>query len=334
MNKENNTFESEETSTLAQEFDSKAFIDSDLEPETESDVNDVEDTTVDTVTTEIEAETDTETEESDDSDWAEISTPDADATDTDTTDDALDTTDESEETASEKEGWQDIAEAIGINADDYNTFIETLKGQQDLAAKGATNEKVLGLNKLVSLDDETLMREELNARGFSSHEVEDEIDIMIENNTIRSEARRVRKDLEGVISNEKERIATQSTEIDATQQEEIEAAAAELRDYMSKTTEMFGGRINTKQKEQHSTYIASGTFFDEISQSAETMAQAAWLWKYKDHIINGQKSAGVEKGKASILDKMQNPEPTRRTSIPDPQTGDFNPNRFMDSEQM
>jgi hypothetical protein len=331
MDKENNTFESEETSTLAQEFDSKAFIDSDLEPETESDVNDVEDTTTDTVTTETEAEA--ETEESDDSDWADYGTPDTPEI-PDTTDDTSDATDESEETVSEKEGWQDIAEAIGINADDYDTFIETLKGQQDLAAKGATNEKILGLNKLVSLDDETLMREELNARGFSPDEVEDEIDIMIENNTIRSEARRVRKDLEGVISNEKQRIATQSTEIDATQQEEIEAAAAELRDYMSKTTEMFGGRINTKQREQHSAYITSGTFFDEISQSAETMAQAAWLWKYKDHIINGQKSAGVEKGKASILDKMQNPEPTRRTSIPDPETGDFNPNRFMDSDQM
>lgn len=334
MDKENQEVETQETSTLAAEFDSKAFIDSDLEPKSDTDVQADDEEQTEEVSSEAEETTAESTEIEEESDWGDYNVGDA----TETSEDAETETDtdvEAEDTTETvNESWQEIAEAIGIDADSYDTFIDTLKGQQELAAKGATNDKILGLNKLISLDDETLMREELNARGFSRDEVEDEIDIMIENNTIRSEARRVRKDLEGVIDTEKQRVATQSTEIDATQQEEIEAAAAELRDYMSKTTEMFGGRINSTQRTKHSEYITSGTFFDEISESAETMAQAAWLWKYKDHIINGQKSAGVERGKASILDKMQNPEPTRRTSIPDPETGDFNPNRFMDSDQM
>ena len=75
---------------------------------------------------------------------------------------------------------------------------------------------------LLGLLDETLMRKELEARGFTSDEIEDEIDILIENNTIRSKAREVRKDLESLISAEKNSMATQTQEVDATQQQEIE----------------------------------------------------------------------------------------------------------------
>jgi hypothetical protein len=232
------------------------------------------------------------------------------------------------------EGWETIAESLGIDADNYESFIDTLKNQQSLAAQGATNEKITGLNQLIGLEDETLMRKELKARGFDSDEIEDEIDIMIENNTIRSEARRVRKDLEGVIANEKAAMATSTQEVDATQQQEQEQAAAEIKEHMSKTSEMFGGRINSKQKESHAEYVTSGAFFDEISSTPENLTQAAWLWKYKDQILNGQRSAGMEKGKSAILDKMVNPETQRRTHIPDPESGEFNPNRFIDSETL
>ena len=313
-----------EESSLAADFDSSAFMNDDYVTPTDETTDEVEDTTEDTAYSDTETATETEAETTDWTDEVE------DVTDEDTTEDTVNETTET----NTDDSWKDIAEAVGINADDYETFIETLKGQKDLASKGATNQKIEGLNKLVSLDDETLMRKELEARGFTSDEIEDEIDILIENNTIRSKAREVRKDLESLISAEKNSIATQTQEVDATQQQEIEEAAAELRDYMSKTTEMFGGKINSTQKERHAEYITSGKFFDEISNSAETMAQAAWLWKYKDQILNGQRSSGVEKGKKQILDKMVNPEPTRKNRIPDPETGEFNPNRFMDSEQM
>ena len=330
MDKENEEVETQETSTLANEFNSESFIGDSDELNSNTDVQENDEAQTEEVSSEVE-ETIEQPSQEEESDWGDYNVGETTTTEDNDSDVSLES---GEETEAVSESWQNIAEAIGIETDDYDTFIDTLKNQQDLAAKGATNEKILGLNNLISLDDETLMREELTARGFSKHEVEDELDIMIENNTIRSEARRVRKDLEGVVDTEKQQMSTQSTQPDAKQQEEVEAAATELRDYMSKTTEMFGGRINTTQRDKHSEYITTGEFFDEISESAETMAQAAWLWKYKDHIISGQKSAGVEKGKASILNKMSNPEPIRRTSIPDPETGEFNPNRFMDSGNM
>jgi hypothetical protein len=331
MSEENENVEAEETSTLAAEFDAKAFNDADIEPKAEESVE-AEIEAEETASDNVEETNEIAEEENEESDWNEVpNSEDKEELTTAETEETVEAEGNEETTVN---GWQTVAEELGVDAENYEAFIDTLKGQKELAAKGATNDKIVGLNNLVSLDDEKLMREELNARGFNKEEVEDEIDIMIENNTIRSEARRVRKDLEGIIESEKNAVTNSVSEVDATQQQEIEEAAEELKHYMSTTNEMFGGRINKTQREQHSNYIASGEFFDEISQDAQSMAQAAWLWKYKDQILNGRKSAGVEKGKASILNKMTNPEPTRRTTIPDPDTGEFNPSRFNDSETM
>jgi hypothetical protein len=234
----------------------------------------------------------------------------------------------------EAAGWESVAESLGIDADDYESFIDTLKSQQKLAEKGVTNERIDTFNNLIKLDDESLMRKELKARGFNEEEIEDEIDILIENNTIRSKAREVRKELESIVETEKANAAKPAPQSDAMQQQELEEAREELETFMSKTDNMFGGKINSKQKEEHVDYISSGAFFEEVTDNPESMAQAAWLWKYKDQILKGMKSNGFEKGKSAILDRMTNPETVRKTNIPDPATGEFNPNRFLDSEQM
>ena len=332
--------EQNEESSLAEEFEPSSFMEGnsmgegtseqpsermegDEDNESES-TKEEEEEEIEDEGSDWESNTEDETEESDEEEESEE------------LDESEDEDEESdyEEVSSESDGWEAVAEAVGIDADDYESFIDKLKNQQLLASEGATNQKINGLNQLVSLDDETLMRRELEARGFNTEEIEDELDIMIENNTIRSKARGVRKDLEGVIVREKDALANQDSEIDATQQEEIEAAADEVREHMSKTKEMFGGRINSNQQDAHTEYLTSGTFFDEITADPQSMAEAAWLWKYREQILGSQKSAGREQGKASVLDKMINPEPTRRTNIPDPETGDFNPSRFTESEQM
>ena len=82
--------------------------------------------------------------------------------------------------------------------------------------------------------------------------------------------------------------------MDATQQEEIDQIREDLKKHMSKTTNMFGGSVTDKQKDEHFNYIDSGKFFDEISGDAESVANAAWLWKNRDRILNGYKSKGFE----------------------------------------
>mgnify|MGYP003661926814 FL=1 len=118
------------------------------------------------------------------------------------------------------------------------------------------------------------------------------------------------------------------------QQEEIDQIREDLKKHMSKTTNMFGGSVTDKQKDEHFNYIDSGKFFDEISGDAESVANAAWLWKNRDRILNGYKSKGFEQGKASIIDSLSHPETARTTRIPEPETGNFNPNKFIDNESM
>jgi hypothetical protein len=326
----------EEQETVVEEnpdFDASAFNDVDTLGEAKEATNE-----------ETETETDTEAQASEET-VEESETESTDATDdnqesswTTDIDDETEQSEETQEAATEEEttneGWKQIAEDAGINAEDYDTFIDTLKNQQDLAQKGATNESLDNLKKFKSLDDEELMRQELKAKGYKDDEVEDEIDILVENGTIRSEARKVRKDIEVAIEQESSRVANSQSQADAKHEAEAEEARIELNEYMSKTSEMFGGKINDSQRDEHIEYISNGDFFDEIGESVDNVAQAAWLWKYRAQIEKAFRSNGFEKGKAKILDELVHPETNKSTRIPDPQTGEFNPTRFTDTETM
>jgi hypothetical protein len=333
---ENQEVEVQNESSLANDFNADAFMTEGNTMELSSDEQAIAEEQSEVVETEevneIESneQNETEIEETETTDWSLDSKVETDSEGS-TEDGTIETTESNSE--DNNDSWKEIATKLNIDAEDYDAFIETLERQKTLAQTGATNEKINELGQLISLEDEQLVRKELQARGFNPDEVEDELDIMIENNTIRSEARKVRKDLESVIDVERNAVLNQTEQLDATQQAEIEDAENELKDYMSKTNEMFGGRINSKQQEEHVGYI-SNDFFDEITADVQNMAEAAWLWKYRGQILKGMKTKGVEQGKAAILDKMVNPETTRKTAIPDPETGEFNPNRFMDSEQM
>jgi hypothetical protein len=338
----NENQEEKETSAIAEEFDSSAFLTEDDE-QRHSEISDTEapesskGEEAPQATTEEEqgSEQEDEATEGVAEETEEESYWSLPSDEEEKTNEADDSEVESEDKETNNlDAWNTIAEELGIDAEDYDTFIDTLKTQKQLAQTSATNEKIGALESIIKFDDEKLMRLELKEKGYTADEIEDEIDILIENNTIRAEARKVRKILEGIVVNEREAIASQTQQADATQQQELEEARKELETYMSKTTEMFGGRVNSQQKEQHIQYISSGDFFDEITSNPESMANAAWLWRYRNQILKGMKSNGFEKGKSAILDKMVNPEATRKTNIPDPETGDFNPNRFMDYGQM
>lgn len=312
------------------QFDPSAFTDVDTLGETKEVENEVEQTNettneVEEVAEETENETSNVESSSEESSWT-----------TDPIEEQEEVSEEVAETVNEtsNESWKQIAEDAGINADDYETFIDTLKNQQSLAQKGATNDAIENIKGLKSLDDEDLMRKELEAKGYKKDEIEDEIDILIENGSIRSEARKVRKDLDAAIEQESRRIASTPSEESAMREKEAEEARIELEEYMSKTTEMFGGKINDSQKSEHIEYISNGDFFDEIGESVDNVAQAAWLWKYRKQIHKAMKSNGFEKGKAKILDELVHPETTKSTRIPDPETGEFNPTRFTDTNEM
>jgi len=229
------------------------------------------------------------------------------------------------------ESWKELANELGYsNIETLDDFKSVLKSQQEAAKNGFVNEKIQQFSQWKDLSDENLMREELKAKGYDDIEIEDTIDTLIENNTLKLETRKIRKILDEAIQIEKQSYTTSVTD-STMNDEEAEIARVELKDYLSKTDNMFGGKINLKQKEEHYNYIQEGKFFDEITNNAETISQAAWLWKNRDNILKAFKSNGFERGKAKIIDKLVNPEVSRSTRIPDPETGGFNPNKFLDS---
>jgi len=249
---------------------------------------------------------------------------------------AEDATEDATEDTETKEvsGWKEIAEDIGINADTYEEFKSTLERQKELSVSGQTNEKIGFMKDMLSLTDEDLMRKEYEARKYNEEDIDDEIDIMVENNTLRSKARSVRRDIETVIANEQKVITEQPSDSESMTQEEVDESNRELKEYLSKTEDFFGGKVNDEQKDGHFSYIESGKFFEDITESAENVAQAAWLWRYKDQILKANITKAVEKGKSSILDNMTNPQNERSTPIPDPVSGEFNSSKFMEQEQM
>jgi hypothetical protein len=241
---------------------------------------------------------------------------------------------ENEEDDEEGEGWESLAEELQIEAESYEEFKDTLLQQKELASAGATNKTIESLKGFTKMEDEELMRTELKAQEYSDEDIDDEIDIMVENGTIRQNARRVRKDIEKAIKAESEKVLSGEETLDAKQQEEADEIRAELKEHMSKTGKIFGGKVSEKQKKEHFEYIDSGDFFDDISKDATSIADAAWLWKNKDRILKGYKTKGFEQGKASVIDSLSHPETSRSTRIPEPDTGDFNPGRFIDNETM
>jgi hypothetical protein len=160
------------------------------------------------------------------------------------------------------ESWQSLSEELGINVESIEEFKDVLKQYKDLAQHSVSNEAVKNLNTFLELDDEQLMREELKAQQYSKDEIEDEIDLMIENGSLKSAARKVRKDVETAIEREREVLSKNlENPHDAKQREQEEALSAELKEYMSKTNTFFGGKISSTQKQEHLEYIDSGDFF-------------------------------------------------------------------------
>jgi len=241
-----------------------------------------------------------------------------------------------EETPVEKiSNWEDLADDLGIKVESYDDLVNKVKGSLSVN-KG--NDKTGYLKKMIDLADEELMKKELKARGYDENEITEEIDDLVDEGNLGREAKRVRKSLDRAIANEQSNIEKSERESVAKQTEELEQAKTGLNEFLSKTDEFFGGRVNKIQKEQHFKYITSGKFLNEIMNSHENLAKSAWLWRYRDKMLSdtakNSRSKGFEEGKKQILDNIQNPETVKVTRVPEPETGEFNAGKFLDTENM
>lgn len=284
---------------------------------------------------EQETKEDTDTDNEDDSDWGFSFDDDTSDNDDETIEppslgeDVLPETEGSDDEYEDIETWAAVSEDLGIDADSYEEFIEKAKEVVNKPSTTSDDDVVKNINSLLEMPDKKLVMEEYKRRGYSEEEVEDEIFTLEESRLLKREARSVRTELRNAVRNYKQQLEVNQQQQEAQRTELIDKNRKELWSHLSKTKDMFGGKINQKQKESHYKYIASGKFQDEITDSHQNITTAAWLWKYRDQIIKNMKSNGFEKGKKHVLDNLTNPDFGKKNSIPEPDTGDFNPNRFL-----
>ena len=140
----------------------------------------------------------------------------------------------------------------------------------------------------------------------------------------------LRKQLRNVIASEKQKVIEEEKQYQAEGIEEISKNKNELQGYLKNNESFFGGKLNATQRKDLYNYITKGNFLDDVYSSHENVTNAAFLWKYRNKIFSMLKTEGVEKGKASIINKITSPDLGKRgTQKRELKSGTFDPKAFL-----
>tara|TARA_R100001443_G_scaffold13439_1_gene23424 strand:+ start:1064 stop:2083 length:1020 start_codon:yes stop_codon:yes gene_type:complete len=321
--------ESAETTEETKEagFDPTAFMSEGKTTETEEVKEEVK-----------EEESNTKEEESDDFTWDSVETEakekveqeeeedDWDAEPEAKTEDAKE--EQTKETGESPYDWETLAGEIGVKAKDEDTFKAEVKKMLDNPPP--VNDTITQLQDFLKMGDRKLVEADLEASGLEKSEIKDTVDRMQDSGLLKREAVVLRKNLQNYIVNERDRL--RKIEKDRVAQEEkanLENRKA-LQSYIKEKEDFFGGKIKNTEKKELYNYITSGNFSKELYSNHANVADAAFLWKYKDKIFKMLRGQGMEKGKAAVINKITNPSLGRKSQhVETKQKGGFDPAEFM-----
>jgi len=253
-------------------------------------------------------------------------------------------TDNSLSTGISNEFFSSLKEKIGVevkNEEELGQVLEQLAIQnmelkKASEAAGVTNDRIKKIETILKMEDEEILRKDFELNGFNEDQINKAIETLQDNGTLDIEALKIRKNLENYVVNERTREVEARREADAMRQQQTAKEQEELKNYLSKTDSMFGLKMAKtdagveKAREKHFSYITSGDFFGEITKDNESLAQVAWLWKYKDKILKAMTNRGDSTGKRQVLDNMENPSKKITKTLPDADnSGGFDPNLFL-----
>ena len=136
--------------------------------------------------------------------------------------------------------------------------------------------------------------------------------------------------MQNYISNEREKLRKTQTRRKQEEEQVNLNTRKSLQKYIKSKEDFFGGKVKTKDKKELYNYITSGNFAEEVYSDVANVADAAFLWKYKDKIFKMLRGQGMETGKASVLNKITNPDLGRRSQHVDvKKKSGFDPVEFM-----
>ena len=224
--------------------------------------------------------------------------------------------------------WEALGKEFGVSAKNEQEFKQAIN--QALKTPAPVNDTIQNLQNYLKLTDKSLVKSDLEASGIQKDEIEDTISRLQDAGLLKREAVMIRKNLQNYIANERENL--RSTQMKQRQQEDQDSlnTRKSLETYIKGKEDFFGGKVKTKDKKELYNYITSGNFAEEVYSDVANVADAAFLWKYKDKIFKMLRGQGMEKGKASVLNKITNPDLGRRSQhVNVKKKSGFDPVEFM-----
>lgn len=319
------------------DFDSSAFLDDDSS--ILGDSNHEKNTIVDEEESDEEEESE---EEESDNIWDMDSDEGYEEKETDEEEEE-ETSDETDDNAqvTEQEPYQVLSKfkEIGIEAKDVDELIERVQGvlqEREIYQEAKyTNKNVDSWKKALNLEDKELVFRNFVAEGATKEEAQQMTESLDSNELLKQKGHEIRVALRGSISREQDSLKHSESEKVAKQQEGTERAKRQLQEHLSKTETMFGFKMGKADKldkirKSHFDYIQSGKFFEEVTSSPESIAEAAWFQKNKAQITKALKSKGIQTGKREVLDDINNATRDDAFRLSSSDGGsEFNPNTFM-----
>ena len=239
-------------------------------------------------------------------------------------------------------GYETFIKELGIEAKDINELKDVLNSlvEENKKLKSSpeqiVNKKIEEYQKFLNLDDETLVRKSFEADGLKGEKIDKAIEKMVDTGLIEIEATKIRNTLDKAIQSESESIKQSKQSEIAKQQKEREDAVREIHDFMSKKDSLLGFKLTSKPdqlpviQKQHAEYVTSGNYLADITQSAETMAESAWLWKNREVLKKALQNRGVQQARKEIFENLGHAELGSATRLTAPDNNsEFDPKKFI-----
>jgi|21_taG_2_1085346.scaffolds.fasta_scaffold02888_8 hypothetical protein len=224
--------------------------------------------------------------------------------------------------------WEALGKEFGVEAKDEQGFKQAIS--KAIKTPAPVNDTIQNLQDYLKLTDKSLVKSDLEASGLEKEEVEDTIGRLQDAGLLKREAIMIRKNLQNYISNERQKLRNTQTRRKQEEEQENLNTRKSLQSYIKSKEDFFGGKVKTKDKKELYNYITSGNFAEEVYSDVANVADAAFLWKYKDKIFKMLRGQGMETGKASVLNKITNPDLGRRSQHIDARKkSGFDPVEFM-----
>ena len=224
--------------------------------------------------------------------------------------------------------WETLASEIGVKAKDEKSFKAAVK--QMLDNPPPVNDTITQLQDFLKMGDRKLVEADLEASGLEKSEIKDTVDRMQDSGLLKREAVVLRKNLQNYIANERDRLRKiEKQRVSDKEKANLENRKA-LQEYIKEKDDFFGGKIKKTEKKELYNYITSGSFAKELYSTHANVADAAFLWKYKDKIFKMLRGQGMEKGKAAVINKITNPNLGRKSQhVETEKRSGFDPVEFM-----